>query len=109
VTFTTKAKVLSNRPDFEAKKIIRYDFDGDGVWDKTTKDSVVKYIYTKQYESIKPRVEVTYRKNPVIFIGDAISVRQMLKPLLEAHVYDKTIYLRDYSLGDIVKREICFT
>jgi hypothetical protein len=69
----------------------------------------VKYVYTKQYESIKPRIEVTYRKNPVIFIGDAITIRQMLKPLLEAHVYDKTIYLRDYSLGDIVKREICFS
>jgi hypothetical protein len=47
VTFTTKAKILSNRPDFDAKKTIQYDFDGDGVWDKTTKDNVVKYTYTK--------------------------------------------------------------
>lgn len=108
VVFTTKAKVLSNRPDFEAKKIIRYDFDGDGTWDKTTKDSVVTHIYTKKYESVKPRVEVTYRKNPVLFVWDAITVRQMLKPLLEAHVYDKTVYFRDYSLWDITKRQICF-
>jgi PKD repeat protein len=106
--FTTKAKVLSNRPDFDAKKTIRYDFDGDGVWDKTTKDSVVKHIYTKKHESIKPRVEVTYRKNSVLFIWDIITVKQSLKPLLEAHVYDKTIYLRDYSLWDITKKEICF-
>lgn len=108
ITFTTKARVLSNRPDFEAKKIIRYDFDGDGTWDKTTKDSTVTYTYTKKYESVKPRVEVTYRKNPVLFVGDAITVRQMLKPLLEPHVYDKTVYFRDYSLGDISKKEICF-
>ncbi len=108
VTFTTKTKVLSNRPDFEAKKTIRYDFDGDGVWDKTTKDTVVKYAYTKAYDSIKPRVEVIYRKNSVIFIGDSITVRQSLKPLLEVHVYDKTVYLRDYSLWDIIKKEICF-
>ena len=108
VTFTTKAKILSNRPDFEAKRIIRYDFDGDWNWDKTTKDAVVKHIYTKKNESIKPRVEVTYRKNPVLFVWDTITVRQMLKPLLEAHVYDKTVYLRDYSLWDITKREICF-
>ena len=108
ITFTTKARVLSNRPDFEAKKIIRYDFDGDGTWDKTTKDSTVTYMYTKKYESVKPRVEVTYRKNPVLFVGDAITVRQMLKPLLEPHIYDKTVYFRDYSLGDITKKEICF-
>ena len=99
---------MSNRPDFEAKKVLRYDFDGDGVWDKTTKDNVVKYVYTKKIDGIKPRVEVTYRKNPVVFIGDAITVRQNLKPLLEAHVYDKTVYLRDYSLGDITNRQICF-
>jgi PKD repeat protein len=108
VTFTTKTKVLSNRPDFDAKKVLRYDFDGDGVWDMTTKDSIVKYIYTKKYESIKPRVEVTYRKNSVVFIGDAITVKQSLKPRVEIHVYDKTVYIRDYSLWDIAKREICF-
>jgi len=108
VIFTTKAKVLSNRQDFDAKKVIRYDFNGDGVWDMTTKDSIVKYTYTKAYESVKPRVEVTYRKNSVLFVGDAITVRQSLKPLLEAHVYDKAVYLRDYSLWDITKKEICF-
>jgi hypothetical protein len=48
--------------------VIRYDFDGDGVWDKVTKESTVTHIYTKAYESIKPRVEVTYKKNSVLFI-----------------------------------------
>lgn len=108
ITFTTKARILSNRPDFDAKKTIRYDFDGDGEWDLTTKDNVVKHTYTKKLDAAKPRVEVTYRQNPVVFIGDTITVRQALKPLLEAHIYDKTIYLRDYSLGEINKKEICF-
>lgn len=62
VTFTTKAKILSGRPDFDAKKTIQYDFDADGVWDKTTKDNVVSYQYTKAYpDGIAPRVQVTYR------------------------------------------------
>jgi hypothetical protein len=51
---------------------------------------------------------VTYRKNSVVFVGDAITIRQTLKPLLDPHVYDKTVYFRDYSLGDITKKEICF-
>lgn len=109
VVFETKAKTLSNRPDFNSQKIIRYDFDGDGTWDLTTKDTKVTHIYDKPYDDIKPRVEVSYRKNPVVFVGDKITVKQKMKPLLEANIYDKTVYLRDYSIGQIEKREICFT
>lgn len=109
VVFETKAKTLSNRPDFNSQKIIRYDFDGDWTWDLTTKETKVTHIFDKPYEEIKPRVEVTYRKNPVVFVWEKITVKQKMKPLLEAHIYDKTVYLRDYSIGEIAKREICFT
>jgi hypothetical protein len=73
-----------------------------------TKDATIKHKYTKKYDSIKPRIEVTYRRNSVLSVGEAITIKQALKPLIEAHVYDKKIYLRDYSIGDIVSREICF-
>jgi hypothetical protein len=49
VTLFTKSRVLSQRPDFEAKRTLRYDFDGDGIRDLTTKDTTITHIYTKPY------------------------------------------------------------
>ena len=109
VTFTTKAKILSNRPDFDAKKTIQYDFDGDGVWDKTTKDNVVKYTYTKWYpDGIRPRVQVTYRRFPVETNGDIITVKEELKPIIQQAIFDKTVIARDYSYWKIKSRKLCF-
>ncbi len=68
VTFTTTTRILSNRPDFTAQRIIRYDFDGDGTWDLTTKDTTVTHTYTKPLQNFQPRVEVSYRKNSVVFV-----------------------------------------
>lgn len=68
VTFTTTTRILSNRPDFSSQRILRYDFDGDGMRDLTTKDTTVKHIYTKPLQNIQPRVEVSYRKNSVVFV-----------------------------------------
>ena len=108
VKFTTKAKTLSDRPDFDAQRVVRYDFDGDGNRDLVTKSLEVEYIYTKKYDSVKPQVEVTYRKNTVAVTGPEIVVKQDLKVKLESAIHNKTVYLRDYSMGDIFKREICF-
>jgi len=46
VTFTTNSKLLSSREDFIGNRIFKYDFDGDGVDDLTTKLDEVTYTYT---------------------------------------------------------------
>ena len=38
-----------------------------------------------------------------------MTISQSLKAMIQAHHYDKTVYVRDYSIGDINEREICFT
>lgn len=73
-----------------------------------SKELTAKHQYTKAYEQITPRVEVTYRKKTVAVNGPAIVVKQNLKVRLEPAVQDKTVYLRDYSLGEIFKKEVCF-
>lgn len=109
VAFTTKAKILSNRPDFDAKKTIQYDFDGDGVRDKTTKENSVKYTYTKPYpDGVRPRVQVTYRWFPVTTDGDTITVKDGLRAIMQYAIYDNTIIARDYSYGKIAQKELCF-
>jgi hypothetical protein len=45
VTLEVISSIISNRSDFEANRIIKYDFDGDGNYDLTTKRSTVKHIY----------------------------------------------------------------
>ncbi len=60
VTFTTKSSILSQRPDFDSTRYFKYDFDGDGEVDLTTKDDVVKYVYQLPGEK-KPKVTVYYR------------------------------------------------
>lgn len=109
VTFTTKARILSGRPDFDAKKTVQYDFDGDGVRDRTTKDDSVTYQYTKAFpEGVSPRVQVTYRGFPVSTNGDTIIVKDELKPRIEVVQYDRMVILRDYSYGKIVSKSVCF-
>lgn len=108
VTFKVDTKILSNRPDFTAQRVISFDFDGDGVWDKITKDTQVQYVYKKSAESIIPRVQVSYRKNSVVANGPELMIQQWLKIKLEPMIHDKTLYIRDYSMGDIVESEICF-
>ena len=59
-------------------------------------------------ESIIPRVEVSYRKNSVAVNGPEMTIKQELKVKLETAIQDKTVYLRDYSMGDIFAKEVCF-
>jgi hypothetical protein len=44
---TVQATVPSERPDFESNRIIKYDFDGDGIYDQTTKKTQVEHTYIK--------------------------------------------------------------
>lgn len=108
VSFKVDAKILSQRPDFASQRVVRYDFDGDGTWDLVTKSLEVEHEYTTPKESIVPRVEVSYRKNTVAVSGPELSVKQRLKARLEVVSLDDTVYVRDYSVWDIAKRELCF-
>jgi len=108
VTFTTNAKILSGRPDFDAKKSISYDFDGDGIWDLTSKENSVTHIYKQGAENIRARVQVTYKWFPVQTESELISVKEELKPIVQYAVFDKTVIARDYSYGKIATRKICF-
>ena len=48
VTFTTKASILSERPDFDAVRYFKYDFDGDGNYDiLSTKKSTVTHSFSE--------------------------------------------------------------
>ncbi len=73
-----------------------------------TKSLEATYTFKKSYESLTPRVEVTYRKNTVAVSGPELTIKQDLKVSLESAVQDKTVYIRDFSMGDIFKREVCF-
>ena len=60
VEFRVEANIPSERPDFEATRVIKYDFDGDGIYDQTTKKTEVLYSYQKP-GTYKPKVAVYYR------------------------------------------------
>lgn len=112
VTFTVNSKILSNRPDFKANRIIKYDFDGDGVDDLTTKDDVVKFIYTTPSEENRPfkaKAKVIYREKVGVGYAEPVSVKKGLKPNFLFAQFDKKILIRDTTFGadDKTKREYC--
>jgi hypothetical protein len=45
VTFTTDSRILSQKPDFAATRYFKYDFDGDGSYDLTSKQPVITHRY----------------------------------------------------------------
>ena len=110
VTFDVIAKTVSQRDDFNAKRTIRYDFDGDTVRDLTTKDDSVTHIYTEPSETgwYRPRVEVSYRWFKGTAFGEPISVKNGLKPRILYTLYDKTLLARDISIGQIAEKQFCF-
>lgn len=112
VTFTVNSRVLSNRPDFKANRIIKYDFDGDGVDDLTTKDDIVKYVYTSptaEGRLFKPKAKVIYREKVGVGYAEPITVKKWLKPNFLVASYDKKVLIRDVSYGtdDKTKIEYC--
>jgi hypothetical protein len=60
ITFTTEAHILSQKPDFEGTRYFKYDFDGDGNYDLTSKQNTVQYHY-EQAGEVFPKVAVYYR------------------------------------------------
>lgn len=60
LTFRVQTSVPSERPDFEATRIIKYDFDGDGIYDLTTKKTEVTHTYMSP-GTYTPKVAVYYR------------------------------------------------
>lgn len=110
VTFDVISKIVSDRPDFVQERTIKYDFDGDGEWDMTTKSDRVKYVYTKANELwYKPRVAVVYRWYQWIGNGWTIVVKNALKPMLLSDSFDKFVIFRDVSLWDIKTKSICLS
>lgn len=112
VTFTVSSKILSNRSDFKANRIIKYDFDGDGIDDLTTKDDIIKYIYTNPSPDGKPykaKVKVIYREKVGVGYTEPIIVKKALKPNFILANYDKKILIRDtsYGLDDKTTFEYC--
>jgi hypothetical protein len=101
IKFNTVSKILSDRPDFKANRVFKYDFDGDGTYDLTTKEDNVTYQYKKPSSDAKwytPKVKVIYKEKVWEALGDSISVKKWLKPQFEYLVNNKTIFIKDGSL-----------
>lgn len=112
VTFTVSSRILSNRADFKANRIIKYDFDGDGTDDLTTKDDVVKFVYTTPSTDSKPfkaKAKVIYREKVGVGYAEPITVKKALKPSFLIVGYDKKVLIRDTSFGsdENTKLEYC--
>ncbi len=106
VNFTTKASILSQKPDFDATRYFKYDFDGDGEVDLTTKDDKVSYTYETPGEK-KPKVTVYYRGRAGVGNSEIVTVQKSLTPILVTSQFDKYVLVKDLSMGDIEARELC--
>ncbi len=106
VTLEAKSSVLTNSDDFIANRIIKYDFDGDGVDDLATKDTKVTYVYEKD-GIYTPRVKVTYRGRSGTAKGLDINVEKGTKAQFLYATLGNKIVIRDISLGDIVSKTFC--
>lgn len=110
VTFDVVSKIISDRPDFIKERTIQYDFDGDGVWDLTTKSDRVTHIYTDPNEyGYRPRAAVLYRGYKWVGIWGSIVVKNWIKPMLLSDTYEKLAIFRDVSLGTIADKTVCFS
>ena len=109
VTFDVVSKIISDRPDFIRERTIQYDFDGDWVWDLTTKSDRVKHVYTEPNEfGYRPRASVMYRWYKGIGVWGTVVVKNGLKPMLLSDTFQKIAIFRDVSLGTISQKTLCF-
>ncbi len=106
VTLDVVSKILSNRSDFEAARTIEYDF-GDGSEKLRTKKSSITYRYEKAGK-YTPKVKVTYRGNPGTAYGETINVQNALRASILSTAYDKFVFLRDLSMGEVEQSTVCF-
>ena len=106
ITFRVQSELVSDKPDFKDARVIKYDFDGDGIYDLITKKEEVKYAYGKP-GTYSPKVEVDYKGNKGFDYGDKILIRIGLKANFIYAGKDKTFIFRDVSVGDITQRQWC--
>ncbi len=106
VKFKVKSELVSGKPDFKDARVIKYDFDGDGIYDLITKKEEVTYTYSKP-GTYTPKVEVDYKGNKWFDYGDKVLIRIGLKANFIYTGKDKTFIFRDVSVGDITKRQWC--
>jgi PKD repeat protein len=107
VNFQVISKILSDKQDFNSSKTIKYDFDGDGEYDLTTKDDNIKYTYSKAW-SYKPRAKVTYRgKSSSLPLTQDINVEQWLKTDFMYANIGKTAIIRNTSIWQIKNLTRC--
>ncbi len=110
VTFDVISKVVSDRPDFIKDRTIQYDFDWDGTYDLITKKDRITYAYTTPNATwYTPRAAVLYRWYKGIGKWSNIIVKNWLKPRLLMKLYDRLLLIRDVSLWDISKDDICLS
>lgn len=110
VTFDVISKIVSDRPDFVRERTIQYDFDGDGIYDLTTKKDRVTYVYTKPNSTgYVPRASVLYRWYKWIGQWWNIVVKNALKPRLLTKLYDRLLLVRDISIWDISSHDLCLS
>lgn len=96
----------SERPDFEATRIIKFDFDGDGIYDQTTKKTEITYQYTKA-GTYTPKVGVFYRDRAGVAFAEPVTVIKSVTPRLLYSTFDRTVLVRNISMGDVEEQSIC--
>jgi PKD repeat protein len=102
ITFKVTAKILSDRDDFIASRLFKYDFDGDGFDDLTTKLSEVKYSFTKPSSDstpFQPKVKVVYRNKVWVSYAESIIIKKWIIPKFIYSVVGKTVLMQDVSIG----------
>jgi len=106
VTFSTDARILSQKPDFDATRYFKYDFDGDWIYDLTTKQSEVSHVFEEAGE-VKPKVAVYYRGRAWIWLSETLIIQKWLKPVLLTDTFWTKILAKDASWWDIEDTTIC--
>lgn len=104
--FSVTASIPSERPDFEATRIIKYDFDGDGIYDQTTKKTEVMYQYGKA-GTYTPKAAVFYRDRAGVAFAEPVTIVKSVSPRALYSTFDKTVLVRDITLGDVEEKSVC--
>jgi PKD repeat protein len=106
VEITANASLISTRSDFEELRFFKFDPDGDGIYDITTKSPTIKWVY-EQSGYFAPKIAVYYRERAGIGRADEIQVQEWLLAVYEVASYDRHVLVRDFSIWDIESRDIC--
>lgn len=106
VRFRVVTSIPSERPDFEATRVIKFDFDGDGIYDLTTKKTDLTYVYSKPW-TYTPKVAVFYRDRAWVWYAESLNIVKAVTPRLLYATKDRTVLVRDVTLGDYEEKTIC--